>query len=488
MLICVPSSRLILPLTSTLLVLLLGGQTTISIDIHRRYPRAYIHRHSLQTPRTRPPGFGQQGPAEVFHLVNDITSLIHGYRDDSNQPPTVLLHNRVPMKDGLEFYSVPKKLIFEKPPHFTADNHFSGDHVMNFIGERGFGITLTCRRDRLPGELKKFVHHEKKDSSDPRVKVMKYQQPICCIKQIPATESTKAYTKTLVSFQSTGSTNIAGVNNLPSLSLYVMEKSRGRGGAKRKWGVEMNEAREIYLTHYSGIDAADHMIKNAGIRYITWKYWHAPYLHALSLGVIAAYDMYRECCDGDLDADWEIPERKRMSFADFRLLLSKQMLEYSPANNEYAGDEKFRDNTRATKKRRLTTGENESESTFPDTGVTMDNLEVASRSRLCEPCPKLRSHFQHIQKASNDKPCEVCGRKCRYWCTLCKKQMCTNPGRMWDGAQCAFLYHSEEFFGLSLSDWKDVQGKSDPTKWTPPSEEKIARNARYIERLKGGTM
>jgi hypothetical protein len=59
---------------------------------------------------------------------------------------------------------------------------------------------------------------------------------------------------------------------------------------------------------------------------------------------------------------------------------------------------------------------------------------------------------------------------------------------MWDGAQCAFLYHSEEFFGLSLSDWKDVQGKSDPTKWTPPSEEKIARNARYIERLKGGTM
>ena len=60
----------------------------------------------------------------------------------------------------------------------------------------------------------------------------------------------------------------------------------------------MNEAGEIYLTHYSGIDAADHMIKNAGIRYITWKYWHVPYLHALSLGVIAAHDMYRELCIG----------------------------------------------------------------------------------------------------------------------------------------------------------------------------------------------
>jgi hypothetical protein len=82
---------------------------------------------------------------------------------------------------------------------------------------------------------------------------MRYQNPICAIKQVASTATTKAYTKTLVSFQSNGSTNIGGMNNLPSLSLYVTEKSWGRKGPqKRKWGVEVYEAREIYLKHYSG--------------------------------------------------------------------------------------------------------------------------------------------------------------------------------------------------------------------------------------------
>jgi hypothetical protein len=59
------------------------------------------------------------------------------------------------------------------------------------------------------------------------------------------------------------------------------------------------------------------MIKNTSIRYITWKYWHAPYLHAKSMGIIVAYDMYNECCDGLLDASWAIPKKKRMGFREF---------------------------------------------------------------------------------------------------------------------------------------------------------------------------
>ena len=34
-----------------------GGQSTIVIDINQRYPRAYHHQHSLQTPASRPTGF-----------------------------------------------------------------------------------------------------------------------------------------------------------------------------------------------------------------------------------------------------------------------------------------------------------------------------------------------------------------------------------------------------------------------------------------------
>ncbi len=47
-----------------------GGQSTIVIDIHRRYPHVYMHRHSLQTPATRPTGFRQEGPSEVYNLCN----------------------------------------------------------------------------------------------------------------------------------------------------------------------------------------------------------------------------------------------------------------------------------------------------------------------------------------------------------------------------------------------------------------------------------
>lgn len=47
-------------------------------------------------------------------------------------------------------YTVPKKKIYSKLPHIVADNHFSGENVMQFIGSKGFGITTTCHRDRFP--------------------------------------------------------------------------------------------------------------------------------------------------------------------------------------------------------------------------------------------------------------------------------------------------------------------------------------------------
>jgi hypothetical protein len=46
----------------------------------------------------------------------------------------------------------------------------------------------------------------------------------------------------------------------------------------------------------------------------------------MSMGVIAAYDMYLECSDGMLDAAWMVAKKDRMSFSQFRLRLSKQML------------------------------------------------------------------------------------------------------------------------------------------------------------------
>ncbi len=65
------------------------------------------------------------------------------------------------------------------------------------------------------------------------------------------------------------------------------------------------------------------------------------YLHAMSMGVIAAFDMYLECSEGLLDAAWMVAKKDRMSFSQFRLRLSEQMLLYDPRNDLYAGDKKI---------------------------------------------------------------------------------------------------------------------------------------------------
>jgi hypothetical protein len=193
-----------------------------------------------------------------------------------------------------------RRCIYSHPPHITCDNHFLGDNVLDYAGRKGFGITQTCRRDQFPEGLKEYLHHEVVNAGDARPKAMRFQKPIVAVKQVPAEDlggvgATKACTKMLVSFQSTGATNISGINNLPSANLYVTIKERGKHPNRRYWGIEQNEARQTYLGHYYGINNVDHMIKNAKIRYTTWKYWHALFLHALSIAVIAAYDMYIEC-------------------------------------------------------------------------------------------------------------------------------------------------------------------------------------------------
>ncbi len=70
----------------------------------------------------------------------------------------------------------------------------------------------------------------------------------------------KDYVICHVSFQSTRGTNVSTVNALLLVDLYVHDHSKGRGQQKRTWGIEMNEAREIYLKNYSAVDKIDQML------------------------------------------------------------------------------------------------------------------------------------------------------------------------------------------------------------------------------------
>lgn len=85
--------------------------------------------------------------------------------------------------------------------------------------------------------------------------------PVFAIKE--KDNSTIQYT----SFQSTSSCNFSCVNALNDMSLYAQTKERGRGVAKQQWGIEMNEARHLYLKTYGKIDTIDHLVDNSSMFY-----------------------------------------------------------------------------------------------------------------------------------------------------------------------------------------------------------------------------
>ena len=71
-----------------------------------------------------------------MHLIGEIDKIVEGFKDEEDQPAIVEILNRAPQR----LYSVPVKAIFWLPPHISADNHFSGNYVMSFMGRKGYGI------------------------------------------------------------------------------------------------------------------------------------------------------------------------------------------------------------------------------------------------------------------------------------------------------------------------------------------------------------
>ena len=146
------------------------------------------------------------------------------------------------------------------------DNHFSGDDVLRYLGEGGWKGTMTCRRDRLPKSVpRKYFNFIKAAPVNARSKVARFENPIVAVKHVKHQDSDtandkKEYNLCHVSFQSTGGTNISTVCALLLVILYVQDCSKGRGQQKRTWGIEMNEAREIYLKNHSAVDKIDQML------------------------------------------------------------------------------------------------------------------------------------------------------------------------------------------------------------------------------------
>ena len=220
-----------------------GCQIVLTSDVDRVRVRSYVHRHKLHDN-----AWSWDGPSEVRLLYESMKDLIYNPNAavDENQDPQAY-HPRS---------------IFSMKPHFTCDNHFSGDPIMEYAAEQGFGLTMTCRRDRLPrGILPQYWHKEQTSKQTKRTRAARWEHPVFAIRKVHG--ATLQYT----SFQSTSSCNIACVNALNQCTLFSQTKQRGRGAKKRQWGIEMNEARQLYLQTYGRIDVIDHLMENCNMQY-----------------------------------------------------------------------------------------------------------------------------------------------------------------------------------------------------------------------------
>ena len=465
-----------------------GGQTTIMSDSKRFRPRAYIHRHKMHKSIS---GMTRRGTNELCHLLTDISAMILPQDpldttranttylfpdDDAPAPARATPTPETPETEGV-------KKIFRRKPVVCADNFFFDDKMCEWIGKNGFGSLGTNARNALPKAFdKKYLHSQKHTSGCKYSKVARFTNPIIAVKE------SDGYQRVHISFQSTNSTNITSVNCFNECKLFIEVRERGKGKNKRVWGIEMNDGRRLYLSTYFRIDVTDHLLKNAAIFYRTWKYWHAPKNHALAMIIVLVYDIYLECAEGEINSEWKVEEKKRLSFFHFRNNLSKQMLTYSPAKVKYPGDERMRAVTELPKSKRIG---NKSKRRLD---VSLSQLKTAKRhgtSRLCGDLDKLSRHVASIQKNNTGRICAWCGLPGAYAvCGKCKdplskKQVSlhyNSKAKNVQGSLCYYHYHNDTRFGLGKNDSTNLlnQKKGD---WKEPTPKELDDNRSHIDSM-----
>ena len=457
-------------------------QTVVITDVHRFRPRAYCHRHKMHPPfpNAKKDGWTKSGPNETRRILESILPMVKGEDIVSN-----------------------KKQIFKSKPHITWDNYFSDDVIMDWCGKNGFGMLCTVQRGRLPkGIPTKYFQKLPTSNGDNSSKVGRFNQPIIATKDVDIAVG-KKYRKVHVSFQSTSSCNIQGVNSLNNVKLFTTVKSRGRGVNKREWVIEMNEARQTYLGTYGTIDTIDSMIEKCHHVYISWKYWHAMKRHVDALAVVVAYDFYKECINEPLAREAfgfnESDKINVMDFHEFKVKLSKQGISYTVNNKVYDGDKFMRSATKLHKQK-LRVKNKDGSSSDRKRGRPKKDEKIDKRvcsevfkeekkngsmkSRLCGDLTHLVLHEQKMVKTKEERVCVFCGEPCQARCDMC-------PGRPYmhynvargprKDYKCFLHYHNNSMLGLGRNDQLLIGKKR--SEWVAPSESLIRRNRVHIRKL-----
>ena len=215
-------------------------------------------------------------------------------------------------------------------------------------------------------------------------------------------------------------------------------------------------------------------------------------LHAKSMAVVIAYDIYKECCEGHMRAgEWRID--KPVDFYRFREKLAEQMLLYSPQERKYVGDDRFRVSTAQHVARRpLSSLSPEELSAASDvSSITRDSIKKMTGKRLCGDLDPLIDHLEHVQVLPNrnSKVCAVCGKDAYHYCKLCvgpdgKRGVAMHAAHSLtkgDGVACFFHYHNTHFYGLARNDFQIAGIKKQ--KWCMPSKEEQTVHRRKVKTI-----
>ncbi len=218
-----------------------GGQTVMLYNVNCQYAKGCIHWHSLGK---KDPCVNAEGPNEVF-LLRKSESFVHIDREESPFNDDGTCH-------FFTTYHTPQ-LTITLPVH-------GGKRIWMHLYNTTW-LAAICHGQ----EMSKAIWQS--DTSSNWLIAACYESPIVAIKRVQSKDTTKTYTQCLISLQSTRTTNITIINALPSWDLYVSTKEKGRGKSKQIWGIENNEARELYLSTYWTVHEGDKLIKFGSIFY-----------------------------------------------------------------------------------------------------------------------------------------------------------------------------------------------------------------------------
>ena len=94
---------------------------------------------------------------------------------------TVQMRVSIPSPSGLNSWSYTMKTVYSKPPHIFADNFFSSEKLMNYLGAKGYGMIATCACNNIPATIKQYMHSVKVDSILQWCKVMQLENSIVTV-------------------------------------------------------------------------------------------------------------------------------------------------------------------------------------------------------------------------------------------------------------------------------------------------------------------